>query len=432
MLRYVVLMLSCGMLCSCANLLSVERTEQLPDRPAAGDANATQRGTVLMIDAKQRIIYTVWKPSLAKGGSLIPVYCAEPSPDVLDSITSSTKIELTPAQLAQLSLEGGLSDQASSIARTQSVQLMRDIMFRECEAYVNGSNKDISFMTDHRRLISSMVSILAIEQLTDAAKGAQAGEQQAQHKDNADADGDESDKGTGADDQKGGSDTSKSSSLSTNVKTLIADVKSEQKLESKLVSDNKLADTTDGKGLSSAVKKTQSDAATTTKLLAATAAPAQNEAGKSEAPAKNSSTPQPAADQGNNGSTAPSASIGNVALAVEHIVHQTLNLPLTRELCVAVLESPPTDAPSTNTDTNIYKQCFSYLQASVSALDNQQKAYGDCVLIMEKIKSATTQSSVDKVLSTYKAFGCQAIVGASAAGSGSGADGEVPGGTMIY
>lgn len=358
-----------------------------------------------MIDAKQRVIYTVWmKDPGSNNGTSIPVYCAEPSPDALDSIAANTAVTLTPQQAASLALSGSFSDQASAVARTQSVQLMRDIMFRECEAYIDGSNKDISFMTDHRRLISSMISILAIEQLTDAAKGAQAVPPKTPNvADQGNPNSKNGSNGTGDPSNNSDSNATATGSdvLTKSAQALVADYQAQQKLETKLVGDNKLAETTDGKNLNASAKKTQSAAAATTKAI-----------GNATTTAK-TGPQQPGADQSDEGGSTSTDSLESIAWAVDDIVSQTLNLPLTRELCVATLESAPTEGKS-QVDPAIWTACLTYLKSSVDMLSSQQTAYGTCVKLMVQVAEATqSPASAKDYLSTYQELGCSTIVNAS-------------------
>lgn len=99
--------------------------------------------------------------------------CAEPSPDALSALAASNSIGLSKGDLG-LSQAMSIAEGAGSIGlRTQSIQLMRDAMYRLCEGHMSGALTDGSFETLHRRLQSSMVAILAIEQLTGAVKAKQ-------------------------------------------------------------------------------------------------------------------------------------------------------------------------------------------------------------------------------------------------------------------
>jgi hypothetical protein len=119
-------------------------------------ANPKITRDVVLIDAKQRALITTDEK-----------FCAEPSPDALSAIASTFGVSLSSAEKTELSQSFSLSEGASSIGlRTQSIQLMRDSMYRLCEGYLSGSLTKPAYQDMFRRFQASMVSILAIEQLT--------------------------------------------------------------------------------------------------------------------------------------------------------------------------------------------------------------------------------------------------------------------------
>lgn len=99
--------------------------------------------------------------------------CAEPSPDALAvlgaSFGASFFDEKRTAQIAT-----ALGESATSIGlRTTSIQLMRDAMYRACEAYLSGgiSARDYADLQAHSQNL--IVGLLAIEQLTGAVQAQQ-------------------------------------------------------------------------------------------------------------------------------------------------------------------------------------------------------------------------------------------------------------------
>ena len=149
----------------CADLTHFNRSIQAPD------GHTTQ-----FVDAKQRIISTSKRldPETRDPRTGIPVevfeVCAEPSPDALSALAASQGFSLGTSEI-ETALSNSLSEGASSIGlRTQSIQLMRDSMYRLCEAHMSGFIGDLAFETLHRRFQSSMVAILAIEQLTSVSR----------------------------------------------------------------------------------------------------------------------------------------------------------------------------------------------------------------------------------------------------------------------
>lgn len=128
-------------------LETVRLNEEVPSVPA------------LSSDAKQRFVFaptvSVVEPaSIDPNGDNIPVYtvnkrqivCAEPSPDALTAIAAG----LSASFEAQQGGEGGagaegqftrtVSEAVRTIGdRTQTIQLIRDTLYRACEAYANGA-----------------------------------------------------------------------------------------------------------------------------------------------------------------------------------------------------------------------------------------------------------------------------------------------------
>ena len=73
-------------------------------------------------------------------GNGAAMVCAEPSPDALSSFASSISGSAAVTGEGSGSLASALSEAAGSIGlRTQSITLMRDALYRVCEAYYNGA-----------------------------------------------------------------------------------------------------------------------------------------------------------------------------------------------------------------------------------------------------------------------------------------------------
>jgi len=84
-------------------------------------------------------------------GGLISVTCAEPSPDALSALSASIGGGISdPKVAANFAL--AQSESAASIGlRTQSIQLLRDGMYRLCEGYAAGAISADDFNRDQRR-----------------------------------------------------------------------------------------------------------------------------------------------------------------------------------------------------------------------------------------------------------------------------------------
>ena len=138
------------------------------------------------IDIKQRAILSAFRPGTAANatpGKPDLVTCAEPSPDAISSLASELAIDTKVRDSLTASLGFSQQEAASFIGlRTQSIQLLRDGMYRLCEGYMSGALTAPDYAWLSRRYQRNMVALLTIEQLTRVAQAptvAQAGQGQA-------------------------------------------------------------------------------------------------------------------------------------------------------------------------------------------------------------------------------------------------------------
>ena len=140
------------------------------------------------VDAKQRF---VWAPRVAvrtvEGGAGSngsketteerTIICAEPSPDALTAIANSIDTELRTESFgsdgagAQTAARfaGALSETAQTIGnRTQVVQLLRDGLYRACEAYANGALDDFGYALILGQMDAFMLQLLSVDVLGKA------------------------------------------------------------------------------------------------------------------------------------------------------------------------------------------------------------------------------------------------------------------------
>ena len=97
------------------------------------------------------------------------IFCAEPSPDALSAFAASFGGGLAAADAGSASFAGALSEGAGSIGlRTQTITLLRDSLFRVCEAGYNKQIGPLMVAQLHERFQDVTVALLAIEQLTGA------------------------------------------------------------------------------------------------------------------------------------------------------------------------------------------------------------------------------------------------------------------------
>ena len=96
-------------------------------------------------------------------------YCAEPSPDALQAYASALGVGGSAPLIGALSVAATQQSIAGSIGlRTQTITIMRDALFRMCEAYHNGILGDVMVATLLGRSQDLTAVILAVEQLTGA------------------------------------------------------------------------------------------------------------------------------------------------------------------------------------------------------------------------------------------------------------------------
>ena len=181
--------------CNTANRMTVARITTLPPLTTAQDAkqqsqspesppprnpnrrghrvrtatptpiSVTGRGTAIHLDAQQRLVLAT-----AMG------FCAEPSPDALAAYTSSLGLGIRASNLSAASVARTLATSAGSIGlRTQSITLMRDALYRMCEASNNGHLANWEIAAFLRRSQDLTAVVLAIEQLTGATAANQIG-----------------------------------------------------------------------------------------------------------------------------------------------------------------------------------------------------------------------------------------------------------------
>lgn len=99
-------------------------------------------------------------------------FCAEPSPDVFTVLgvsgSGGGNLGLGADKSVNAALQAAFSssETGATIARTQTLNMLREMMFRTCERYLSGAISADEFPIVAARDQRIMVSILAIEQLT--------------------------------------------------------------------------------------------------------------------------------------------------------------------------------------------------------------------------------------------------------------------------
>jgi hypothetical protein len=143
----------------------------------AYDGDTGQRTSSVLIDAKQRAILSApaGRAEMRDAEARRDVYlCAEPSPDALSAISSTFAGSLGglfgPGKEVQGALASALSETASELGkRNATIQLLRDGLYRQCEAYMNGLIDKFYYEQIANKYVNAMVTLLAIEELTPSA-----------------------------------------------------------------------------------------------------------------------------------------------------------------------------------------------------------------------------------------------------------------------
>jgi hypothetical protein len=173
MKRRALILITSMLLCmGCANISTLDRITVLPPRTGLGfvdgtgpkanegrnDRSASASGLAIHLDAPQRLAF-------ARQGFV----CAEPSPDALQAYAQSFGFGLNIPGTASAEVAQALATSASSMGlRTQSITLMRDHLYRMCEASYNDQISTFDVAQLLRRSQDMTLGVLAIEQLTGA------------------------------------------------------------------------------------------------------------------------------------------------------------------------------------------------------------------------------------------------------------------------
>ncbi len=173
-------------LAACSNLPS--ETYMLEDisvgeEPYPWDpVNETLRVRGVVADAKSRFVWTPTRPVLVLSGVDATdglesrkveerrVICAEPSPDALVTFSTALSAAVRGELAGQGAVSGELRRSLSETGRvlgerTPTIQLLRDNLYRACEAYANGVLDSFAYALVLTRIDELMVNLVAIEAL---------------------------------------------------------------------------------------------------------------------------------------------------------------------------------------------------------------------------------------------------------------------------
>jgi hypothetical protein len=124
----------------------------------------TTPATSLSLDGKQRVILVTDRGGITHDKRVV---CAEPSPDALVGIAASASGGLSIAGKGSADAAASLAEAVQTVGRrTQTVQLLRDGLYRACEAYLNGAINEEEYKLIISRIDDFSVTLVAIDGLT--------------------------------------------------------------------------------------------------------------------------------------------------------------------------------------------------------------------------------------------------------------------------
>jgi len=122
------------------------------------------------VDARQRVILVTNQSGPDDKGQYRKVVCAEPSPDAMVALAASASLSVGDGT-KKIGAGGSLSEAVANISqRTQTIQLLRDGLFRACEAYMNGIVGKAEYHSIVLGYDDFVVTILAIDGITGAGQ----------------------------------------------------------------------------------------------------------------------------------------------------------------------------------------------------------------------------------------------------------------------
>ncbi|MBU0540810.1 MAG: hypothetical protein KKC58_00295 [Gammaproteobacteria bacterium] len=150
--RYLAILGLTLALTGCANLMSVHRTTDFSN------------GSSSFVDIKQRGVFT--NAHFGNTNNSKTVIYAEPSPDALSAYSADISAKLSSNSSKSLAYAQGLREVAVFTGiRSQTIQLLRDSRYRDCEAYMNGALSEGEYGLAVRRHQRLTIALMAIEQL---------------------------------------------------------------------------------------------------------------------------------------------------------------------------------------------------------------------------------------------------------------------------
>ncbi len=118
----------------------------------------------LSMDARQRIMLSTLKGGTNHNERIV---CAEPSPDAIVSMAASGLLKVPVGEKSLVEMDARSAEAVAKLGtRTSTIQLLRDSLYRACEAYLNGAiDKDL-YLDIIVMFDDFVVTVFAIDELT--------------------------------------------------------------------------------------------------------------------------------------------------------------------------------------------------------------------------------------------------------------------------
>jgi hypothetical protein len=130
-----------------------------------------ESGESFFIDARQRMITNTRVDGMYHGGQVTPkrIVCAEPSPDVALAVAHSLGAGVNVMGYGSGNLTNAVSQGLAQLGeRFAAVQLLRDVLYRSCEAYANGAISSTTYAVMMARLDETTTTLLLGEMAAGA------------------------------------------------------------------------------------------------------------------------------------------------------------------------------------------------------------------------------------------------------------------------
>ena len=161
MKRVIVLSVAISLLQGCALLASPKEQPVIEDSVGNRITDFSRNKIGTLATTPERRVVVIKMPDNK--------FCAEPSPDVAESLFSTFKViaeakpEASPAT-AKIDAEKNLTTAANRLfVRSQGVQLFRDGLYSLCQANLNGAISDAQYKDMFERILTMAGKLIAVE-----------------------------------------------------------------------------------------------------------------------------------------------------------------------------------------------------------------------------------------------------------------------------